>query len=384
VVLLRTQIILLAKRKRSQFKNLLVIGITGSYGKTSTKEFLYTILSQKFNVLKTEEHQNSEIGISQCILNDLKPEHKIFIVEMGAYGPGGIKLLCNIVRPEIGILMGANEQHLSLFGSMKKIISAEGGKELIKALPDKGLAVFNGDNKYALELYQGTEKSKRIISSALQNLDFAPDIWAEKIIAHKDYIFFRGCSKEGCESFKVYLSGVHFVSNLLAAICVAKALGLEDEEIAQACLKINSPENTMKIFKGIKDLIIIDDSYSANPTGVIAALEYLRIYEGKKMIILPSLIELGKTAKEIHQIIGEKIGEVCDAVIVTTKDHFREIGEGFLNKGGKAENVLFADNPDEILEIIKKFWDPGDVVLLEGRVPEKLLTCLIKPLEQNV
>jgi UDP-N-acetylmuramoyl-tripeptide--D-alanyl-D-alanine ligase len=133
--LLRSFVIQKAKEKREKFKDLLVIGICGSYGKTSTKEFLATILEEKFpgKVLKTKEHQNSEVGISKCVLEDLKENHKIFVVEMGAYNKGGIKLLCNIVKPKIGIITGLNEQHLATFGSMENLISAEGGKELIES-----------------------------------------------------------------------------------------------------------------------------------------------------------------------------------------------------------------------------------------------------------
>jgi len=159
-VLGRNQIIKKASEKRAQFQNLLVIGITGSYGKTSTKEFLATILSERFKVLKTAEHQNSEVGISQCILNDLKPEHEIFICEMGAYNRGGIKLLCDIAKPKIGILTGINEQHMAIFGSQKNIV--KGKYELIESLPEDGLAIFNGDNEYCFELYKRTLIKKRV------------------------------------------------------------------------------------------------------------------------------------------------------------------------------------------------------------------------------
>ncbi|OGZ17938.1 MAG: hypothetical protein A2Z78_01900 [Candidatus Nealsonbacteria bacterium RBG_13_36_15] len=375
-VFFRELIIIKAKNRREFFEDLLVIGITGSYGKTSTKEFLYTILSQRFNVLKTKEHQNSEIGIAQCVLNDLKTKHEIFLVEMGAYGRGGIKKLCNIVRPKIGILTGINEQHLALFRSQKNIIKAK--YELIESLPEDGLGFFNGDNKHCFDLYNKTEKTKKISNSQPNPSNFLPDIWAEKIIIRKDYIFFKACTQKGCIDCKVYLSGNHFIPNLLSAIYLAKEFGMTDKEIQEACLNIKSPKNTMNIFKGINDITVIDDSYSANPEGVIAALNYLRLYEGKKLIIMPSLIELGRASKEVHQRIGEEIGEVCDAVIVTTKDYFWDIGEGFLRKGGREENVLFTENPREIFEIIKKLWDPGDTVLLEGRVPKELINILIK------
>ena len=152
----RNRIIKRAKEKRSQFKNLLVIGITGSFGKTSTKEFLAEILSAKFKVLKTKEHQNSEVGISRCILDDLKEGHEIFIAEMGAYNKGGIKLLCDIVKPKIGMVTGVNQQHLATFGSMENLLSAEGGGELIDSLPADGMAFFNAKNEHCRNLYQKT------------------------------------------------------------------------------------------------------------------------------------------------------------------------------------------------------------------------------------
>ncbi len=385
-LLIRNQMIRQAKKKRDDFKDLLVIGITGSYGKSSTKEFLYTILSEKATreggasaaskVLKTKEHQNSEAGISQCILNDLKPEHEIFIVEMGAYGRGGIKLLCDITRPRIGILMGANEQHLALFSSMENIISAEGGKELIESLPENGLAIFNGDNKYCLDLYQTTKKQKRLCLSIRENR-LEADLWAENIIPREDFVFFKACDSKGCSNFKAYVAGTHFIPNLLAAILVAKELGMSMEEIAQACLKIKPMEKTMEILKGKHGLTIIDDSYSANPNGVISALEYLKMYSGKKIIVLSCLIELGAASKEIHRKIGEKIGDICDAAIITTKERFEEIKKGAIIAGLKKDSILFSENPEQISEIIKEFFHPGDVVLLEGRVPEKLIQLLI-------
>jgi UDP-N-acetylmuramoyl-tripeptide--D-alanyl-D-alanine ligase len=146
-VFFRNRTIKKAIKKREQFKNLIAVGITGSYGKTSTKEFLATILSSKFRVLKTKEHQNSEIAIARAILNDLKESHQIFIAEMGAYRKGGIKLLAGILKPKIGVITGINEQHLALFGTMENLISAEGGIELAKSLPEDGALVLNGNNE---------------------------------------------------------------------------------------------------------------------------------------------------------------------------------------------------------------------------------------------
>jgi len=374
-VLLRNLLIIKkAKRKREEYKDLLVVGITGSYGKTSTKEFLAEILSERFKVLKTREHQNSEVGISQCILKDLEKEHQVFVVEMGAYGKGGIKLLSNIACPKIGVLTGINEQHMTLFGSQAKIIKTK--YELIESLPKHGLAVFNGDNKYCLDLYNMTNIPKKLYltEKPVAEAMLKPDIFAENIKVEKEFVSFVA---DGVE-FKVNVLGRQNISNILAAIVVAKELGMSLEEISKACLKIKPGQGAMKLLKGKDGLNILDSSYSANPDGVIFDLDYLKIYSGKKVIIMPCLIELGKTAKKMHKSIGRKIGEICDLAIITTKDHFDEIKEGAVESGMKKENIVFAEEPKEVLRRIDIFCVSGDVVLLEGRVPKGMIELLVE------
>jgi len=365
---------------RSVFKDLLVIGITGSYGKTSTKEFLAIILSQKYKVLKTAEHQNSEVGISQCILNDLKSEHEIFIVEMGAYNRGGIKLLCDIAKPKIGILTGINEQHMATFGSQENII--KGKYELIEFLPENGLAIFNGNNKYCHELYQKTKKSKKIIyntiSTAVGNV-LHKDFWAENIKVEKEWISFKVVSSDGDSAdFKVILLGAQNVENILLATAAAKELGMNLKEISKACEKIRQEQSGMRLIKTKDGLNIIDATYSANPDGVISHLEYLKIWPQKKIIIMPCLIELGQASKEVHKRIGQKIGEVCHLAIITTRERFQNIKEGAMEKGMPSGNILFIENPKEIFEKIKNFTKPNDIVLLEGRLPKEAIELLMR------
>jgi len=375
-VIWRKRLLAKAREKRQSFKNLLVIGITGSYGKTSTKEFLATILSEKYHVLKTKEHQNSEVGISQCILNDLKEEHEIFVCEMGAYHRGGIKLLSDIARPKIGILTGINEQHMSTFGSQENIIKTK--YELIENLPEDGFAIFNGDNDYCYELFKKTIKPKRIYSSQPTIANFPTDVYTSSLAVNREFLSFKVLDKSGESAiFKVNLAGGHNVSNILAAVCCAKELAMTLEEIALASQKIESWQSGFQLKKGVNGLNIVDATYSANPDGVLSHLEYLKIWPGKKVIIMPCLIELGQAAKEVHQRIGEKIGEICDLAIITTRERFQEIGEGATEKGMKGENILFTENPKEILEKIKDFCRPADVILLESRVPPQLMRQLV-------
>jgi len=390
--LMRQRIINQAENKREKFKDLIVIGITGSYGKTSTKEFLATILSKKFMVLKTRENQNSEIGISRCILDELKPEHQIFICEMGAYDKGKIKQVADMAKPNIGIVTGVNEQHLALFGSMENLVSAEGGGELLESLSKNGIFILNGDNEAVKSKYQvpstpstpssgprgkyqsnpESQIQKTIFCSTKEKLDF----WAENITVEKDWLYFRVCDKTGeSADFKVSLVGRQNIENILLAAVCAKELGMTLAEIALACEKIKPDQGPIKlVLNQVKHKAdILDSTYSANPDGVLAALEHLKLWTGSKIIIMPCLIELGPAAKTIHERIGNKIGEICDLAIITTKDWFEEIKTAALNAGIKPENIVFSENPQKIFARIKNFNKPGDVILFEGMVPQALL-----------
>ena len=371
-----------AKNKREQFKDLIVIGITGSYGKTTTKEIISFVLAHKFKVLKTEKHINAEVGIAKTILEKLS-DQEIFVVEMGAYERGKIKQVCKMVKPKIGVLTGINQQHMATFGSQKNIV--KGKFELIEALPEDGVAVVNWDNNFIMQnakfkMQNGNSKFK-IIKYAVKNKHEA-DIWAEEVKVEKDKISFWIATKEGEREFCIVnLIGGHNVYAILAACAVAKELGMSLNEIIQILKEIKPDFGAMKLKRGVGGINVIDASYSANPDGVISALDYLKIWENKKVIVMPCLIELGSVSKEVHRKIGEKIAEVCDLAIITTKDRFKEIQEGAIKKGMNKEGIVFIDQPKKIAETIKNFCQEKDIVLLEGRVPSGLVDLLILPQE---
>ena len=367
-----------AKRKRRTLRDLLVIGITGSYGKTSTKEFLAEILSQKFRVLKTKEHQNSEVGISQSILKDLRKEHQIFIAEMGAYNRGGIKLLCQIAEPKIGILTGVNEQHMATFGSQQNIIKAK--FELIESLKEDGTAILNDSSpKIKNEKLKIKNYNPKLKNIKFCSINEKEDFWAEDIKTEKESLSFKVFSKDGdWANFKLNLLGAQNVESILLAACCAKGLGMKLGEISLVCQKFRPEQEGMILLKGKNGLNIVDSSYSSNPSGVLAHLEYLKIWPGRKAIIMPCLIELGSASKEVHYRIGEKIGQICNLAIITTKDRLREIREGAIKEGMKAENIIFLENPGKIKEKINDFKGENDIVLLEGRVNKEIVRALIK------
>ncbi len=308
-VLLKKAIIFLAKRKISLFPNLVVVGVTGSFGKSSTKEFLATILGEKFKVLKTPKNWNTEIGVAKTILRSLNDAHQIFVVEMAAYKKGEIKGICQIVKPKIGIITGINAQHLGLFKSLEN--TARTKYELIESLAKDGLAIFNGDNPYCLKLAKKTKIKKKIYSFKE----------AGKIKIGKKKVLFEIDN----QSFQLNLLGQFNLSNFLAAFFVAKHLGMNHSGIVRGAEKIESLEGTMKSFIGLNGAFFIDDTYSSNPDGFMAALSYLEKQKKKKIIVTPGMIELGRAATKIHSQIGRKMAAVCDLIILTKNDFIEVI-----------------------------------------------------------
>lgn len=351
-VLLRNRIIRKAIKKRKSLDNLLVIGVTGSYGKSSAKEYLKKILENDFKVISTTKNENSEMGISKCILNEVNEDHEIFICEMGAYNRGGIKLLTKIAQPKIGVLTGINNQHLATFGSQENIIKAK--FELIDALPLEGLAVLNWSNDFIKENFNSEVASIKYCGD---------DLWVEDIKEGS----FQLCSPKGRHEIKHKIKGSFNIPNLLSAIAVAKKLGMTIEEIQDRVLKI---ENGLKIKKK-GDFDIIDATYSSNFNGIISHLNYLKKWKGNKIIVMPCLIELGRDAKTSHYEIGRKIGEVCDLAIITTNDYKKEIIKGASNYGNS--NIIFSDDSEKIYSQIESYSKNDSVILLESRVNNKLI-----------
>jgi len=379
-VVRRDQIIQRARTRRKTFQDLTVVGITGSYGKTTTKELLSHVLGEKFQVLKTPDHQNSEVGISRTILRLLTDVHDVFVCEMGAYNKGGIELLSYIAQPKIGIVAGVNEQHLATFGTMNNLLAAEGGEELITSLPKDGVAILNADS----DLLKRQEKKLQSLNRKIKKIVWCSakikaDYWAESIRADKEYISFKAFSKHGESAhFKVNVLGAHHAVNILLAAAAASELGIKLDEAAQALKTVGLQASPMRLVKGVGGVNVIDATYSANPDGVIAALEYLKTWQGRRVIVMPCLIELGSASAEVHKRIGEKIAEVCDFAIITTRECFAEVKEGAVEKEMQEDNILYLGNPDEIFKKLQSFCNDVDVILLESRVPAKLKGMLFQ------
>ncbi|PJA92956.1 MAG: hypothetical protein CO132_05375, partial [Candidatus Kerfeldbacteria bacterium CG_4_9_14_3_um_filter_45_8] len=297
--------------------NPIVIGITGSFGKTSTKHFLKIILEKRWKVLATPKNINVDIGVAQTILSSLKEDHEILIVEMGAYRPGEIAAICNLVSPIIGVITAVSGQHLSLFGSLEIIKKTKA--ELLQCLPASGLAILNRDLQACREIAQYSPAPVHYFSVLDNAHIYATDI---VVIPHQiKFTLHIGLQRTRAQ---VSLNGVQALPAVLAAVAVANHLAMPIEEIVAGLDRLSAPAGTMQLKNGRHHYSVIDDSYNANPDGFLAALDYLALFTDKrKIVITPGMLELGTDSDKHHRSVGQRIAEVADLLIITKRDFSR-------------------------------------------------------------
>lgn len=361
-----------ANRVRAARPDLTVIGVTGSYGKSITKELLASVLSKNFKVLKTAANQNTEVGVSNALINGLEPDHEIFVCEIGAVHAGKIKLVANAVRPNVGILTGINQQHLAVFGSQQNII--DGKYEIFESLPKNGTAILNWGSELVRQSYE-SQKDK----IKTDNVIFAAkDLAASGILAGVDRLSFTVNYKNESAVLDINARGAFNVEPILLAIAGALACKMAFKDVVDIVKKIDFSKFNIKVKKRADGVRVLSSTYSANPDGVMAHLDYLKLWPGKKAIVMPCLIELGKASKDIHYRIGKKIAGVCDLAIIATQDRFSDIKKGALAAGMKEENIRFSEKPDDTASAVKKILSSGDTLLLEGRLPQGIADLLEK------
>ena len=371
---------LFSARKRIRTLQPRVIGITGSYGKTSTKYILHQILSQKFNTLMTPDSYNTPMGICKVIRGELTAEHEIFIVEMGAYKRGDIRELCNLALPEIGILTAVGPQHLERFKSIENI--AKGKYELIESLPADGLAVFNCDNEICAGLADKREQTGSPVrryateASPLVSVADTADLIATNVRYTDNGLAFT--VHANTEKFDITdteiqtrLLGKHNVSNILAAVTVAMECGMELEEIREAVANVEPVPHRLQLTAGAGGVTIIDDSFNANPVGAKAALEVLtEIGAGKKVLVTPGMVELGEREYEENRRLGEQAADVCDLVILVGPTRTTPILEGLKAAEYPSQQIIVALNLEEVKQHLATQVQAGDVVLFENDLPD--------------
>lgn len=356
-----------AQKKIKERTDLTVVGITGSFGKTSTKFILGTILQERYSVLNTPESYNTPMGLSKIINNELNQEHEVFIAEMGAREIGEIKEVAELCQPNIGVITSIGPVHIETFKNIDNIMKTK--YELIEELPADGIAIFNYDNEYLKKLADKTFKEKLLYG--LEDIEKL-DIYADDIVVSEKGSTFTLRNKMGDSvSCTTKLLGKHNIYNILAGACVAISLGMSFDEISRGISKIEPIPHRLNIIDSGTGIIVIDDAFNSNPIGTRAALEVIgQFREGRKIIVTPGMVELGAMEEEANREFGINIGKVCDYVILVGEKRTKPIYEGLMEVNFNPSNVFVVNNLDEATERLGKITRPKDIVLFENDLPD--------------
>lgn len=364
--LVQEKFVIKAKKKLKQMKNLKVIGVTGSYGKTSTKYIVSTILNQKYNILKTPASFNTKMGIVRTINEHLKPTDQIFVCEMGADEVGEIKELCKLVHPSIGMITSIGPQHLETFGSLENIKKTK--FELVDALTEEGIAIlnYNDENVKSVntdknKVTYGTESSCEYYAKNIDITEFGSNF----IIHTKDGTDIEVTTK---------LLGEHNIINIVGAVAIAKELGLTDKEIQLGIKMLKPIEHRLELKQHANGTIIIDDAYNSNTKGAQMAVEVLGRFKNKKRILVtPGIVELGDKTYEYNKTFGMQAAENCDYAILVGKKQAKPIFDGLVEKGFKEEDIFIVDNFEMAMKKMNELMDSNTVILLENDLSDNYL-----------
>lgn len=326
-----------AKEIMGRYPQIKIIGIAGSYGKTTMKEAVSTILSQKYNVVKTPENINTPLGIAELIITRITKETKVLVVEMGEYHRGDIRDICAIVKPQIGIITGINEAHLERMGSLDNTVAAI--FELAQDMDKDGLLVLNDDNTYIHDNYK-------------------------KYISHQQIVL---CSSKKEIDLKSGLLGRYARGVLQGSEAVAHLLGLSAEQIKVGASLIKPLPHRLEPIEGAREVLVIDDSYNGNPEGVSEAIYVLGTYSNRrKVYVTPGLVETGGKTAEIHRKIGKELSKVANLVVLIANSATPYILEGLIEKGFSKDNVRWYKSTEAAHADMVNIIQPHDVVLFQN------------------
>ncbi len=336
-----------------------VIGITGSYGKTSTKNYLTALLATRYNVLMTPESYNTPMGVVRTIREHLKPSHQIFVCEMGACRVGEIKELCDLVHPTYGLITSIGEQHLETFGSVQNIIDTK--FELADALPKNGFVVVNEDNEYI----HGHDVAVRRIG---YSVDGKADYVASDMTVSAAGCSFTLTAPDGeSRRFTTKLLGAHNIQNLTGCIAVAHTLGIPLEELVYPVRMLKPVAHRLQMLPNG----FIDDAFNSNPAGFRAALDVLSAFEGERVLVTPGMVELGEVQEVRNRELGEYAATRCDRAYLVGAKQAPPLKEGLIAGGFPEDKIVTVDSLNEALDLIKALpLDPARIVLLENDLPD--------------
>ena len=354
-----------------------IIGITGSYGKTTTKNFLHDVLNGRYKTYATPKSYNTLMGITLAINTDLANDYSVeyFISEMGAYVEGEIERICQLTPPDISIVTEVGPQHLERFGSLENVEAAK--YEIIKNLPPHGLGVFNWDNPYVCNMYEKGYPDNRIAVSKILSVEEASQkgvrFIATDIEETLDGLSFtvHDTQTNQTETFTTAVIGEHNVMNLLLTTAVAVHEGMTLKDVAFRVRTLQPAESRLVRKETAAGITIINDAYSANPVGVLSSLKVLGMHKtGKRLLITPGMVELGDLQDEENRKLGEVATQYATDIILVGEKQTEPIKQGILSTDFAEDNLHIFETLSEATAWYQQHLTSGDTVLFLNDLPD--------------
>ena len=356
----------IAKYKRNLY-NIPVIAVTGSVGKTSTKDIIASVVSTKYKTLKTEGNNNNEIGLPLTILK-LKDEEAL-VIEMGMNHFGEISVLTQIAKPTLAIITNIGTSHIGNLGSRENILKAK--LEIIEGMKEVSI-VINNDNDLLNEWYNENKEKYEINTYGIENKS---NVMAKKINLKENSSNFTAEINEEKISINVPVGGQHFVYNAMCAIMVGKKLNISNEQIKQGIESFELTKKRMEILKSKNGATIINDSYNASYESMKVAIEYLASMPAKRKIaILGDMFELGKYAEELHKKVGKEIEKNKIDILICCGENSKNI----IKEVKESCKVYYCNDINEIIELVNKILTKDDVVLIKASNGMKFFNIVSK------
>lgn len=355
-------------RNRTDLK---IIAITGSYGKTTMKEAIAAVVSEKYTVFKTPDNINTPVGIARLILEQVTPNVQVLVVEMGAYQRGDIAQLCALTPPDIAVLTGINESHLERFGSIKNTVVAK--FEIVAQAKPRTLVILNADDERVAENAKHFVGSRTVRWYSARN---APGAHTrvdnyEMIPDGSGVSFTLAIDREHRMSVRTPLLGRYAPGTFGAAALIGFALQIPAEKIAVALSLVKPVSHRLEVQRVAGDVVVIDDSYNGNPDGVREAIAVLgRFTQRRKLYLTPGLVEAGPQAEAVHRAIGQQLAGVADVVLLIQNSVTPWIAKGFIDGGGKGEQIRVFATATEAHTALPSVLKAGDVIVFQNDWPD--------------
>lgn len=353
----------LARKKLNSFDRLRKIGITGSFGKTSTKNIINDIISEDVFTLITPASYNTPMGITRTIREQLKPIHDVFVCEMGADKLGDISYLMEFVKPQFGVVTSIGEQHLSTFKTIDNIIS-EKMKE-IEMLPSDGVGFINADNEY-INSYV-IKNNCKIVRVGIDNVNV--DLVAKNIKYSNEGTSFSVKINNKNYKFTTALLGQHNITNILIGIAIALELNIPIEKIVKNVANVRQVEHRLEV-KKINNFTFIDDAFNSNPVGSKMAVDVLSLMNGKRIIVTPGMIDNGAKQDALNYEFGKYMLNKVDYVLLIGEKQTKPIYNGLKDSGYDMNNVVVYKNIKDALTYVYTKFSSKDTILLENDLPD--------------